>query len=107
MGQQINVNIRMDSDIKKQADILFHDFGFNLSTAINAFIRQSLKERAIPFQIRTVNPAQTKDVLLARGREVFHEIQKDSVRNGTNKMTMEEIDAEIAACRREKKAGKV
>jgi len=101
MGQQINVNIRIDSDIKKQADILFNDFGFNFTTAINAFIRQSLKERAIPFQIRNVEP---RAAVLARGREVLRELQEESVKKGLDKMTMEEIDAEIAAYRQEKRA---
>ena len=36
--------------------------------------------------------------------EAFRMAQEDSVKNGTDKMTMEEINAEIAAYRREKKA---
>lgn len=51
MSQQINVNIRLDKDIKEQADSLFNELGFNLTTAVNAFIRQALRERAIPFKI--------------------------------------------------------
>ena len=35
-------------------------------------------------------------------RKAFNDAQKQSVINGTDKMTMEEIDAEIAAYRREK-----
>ncbi|MGL4208177.1 MAG: type II toxin-antitoxin system RelB/DinJ family antitoxin [Candidatus Adiutrix sp.] len=52
MGQQINVNIRMDSEVKENADALFNELGFNLTTAINAFVKQALRERAIPFHIR-------------------------------------------------------
>ena len=52
MGQQINVNIRMDKDIKERADTLFNEFGFNLTTAINAFVRKALMEEAIPFEIK-------------------------------------------------------
>lgn len=37
-----------------------------------------------------------------RMSEVVASIQADSVRNGTDKMTMDEIDAEIAAARRER-----
>ena len=50
MSQQINVNIRMDKDIKEQADALFNELGFNLTTAVNSFVRQALREKAIPFQ---------------------------------------------------------
>jgi len=53
MKQQINVNIRMDKEIKERADVLFQDLGFNLTTAVNAFVRQCLREQGIPFQIKT------------------------------------------------------
>ena len=99
MGQQINVNIRIDSDIKKQADQLFNDFGLNFTTAINAFIRQALRERAIPFQIRVVMPEQNRSVILASGKEIMRELQDESVKNGLDKMTLDDINALIAEVR--------
>ena len=51
-----NVSIRMDSDLKAQADALFAELGMNLSTAFNIFVRQSLREGGIPFEIRTERP---------------------------------------------------
>jgi DNA-damage-inducible protein J len=50
MSQQINVNIRMDKNIKERADVLFNALGFNLTTAVNTFVRQALQEQGIPFQ---------------------------------------------------------
>ena len=44
-----NISIRMDSDLKAQADALFGELGMNLSTAFNIFVRQSLREGRIPF----------------------------------------------------------
>ena len=52
MSQQINVNIRMDRDLKESADILFSKMGFNMTTAVNTFVRQCLREKSIPFQIK-------------------------------------------------------
>ena len=52
MAHQINVNIRMDKDTKEQADRLFSELGFSFTTAINTFVKQALRERAIPFSIR-------------------------------------------------------
>ena len=52
MSQQINVNIRMDRDLKESADILFNKMGFNMTTAVNTFVRQCLREKSIPFQIK-------------------------------------------------------
>jgi len=52
MAQNINVNVRMDKDLKKQAEKLFSDLGMNMTTAINVFIRQSINHGGIPFEIR-------------------------------------------------------
>lgn len=45
------VNIRLDKDVKEQADKLFKDLGLNMSTAFNIFVRQAIREQAIPFKI--------------------------------------------------------
>ena len=46
----VNVTIRVDKDIKKQAEVLFNDLGLNLSSAINLFLHQAIQEQAIPFK---------------------------------------------------------
>ena len=51
-----NISIRMDTELKAQADELFAELGMNLSTAFNVFVRQSLREGGIPFEIRTDRP---------------------------------------------------
>ncbi len=51
-----NVSIRMDTELKAQADELFAELGMNLSTAFNIFVRQSLREGGIPFEIRADRP---------------------------------------------------
>lgn len=50
-GNTTNISIRMDSDLKAQAEILFGEMGMNLTTAFNIFVRQSLREGRIPFEI--------------------------------------------------------
>ena len=46
-----NISIRMDRSLKEEAEKLFSQLGMNLSTAFNIFVRQSLRERRIPFVI--------------------------------------------------------
>lgn len=53
-----NISIRMDADLKAQADALFHELGMNLSTAFNIFVRQSLREGGIPFEIKLGKPSK-------------------------------------------------
>ena len=55
-GSTTNISIRMDSDLKAQADALFNELGMNISTAFNIFVRQSLREGRIPFDISLNQP---------------------------------------------------
>lgn len=51
MAKTINVTIRLDKDVKENAERMFNDFGMNLSTAFNIFARQALRQGRIPFEI--------------------------------------------------------
>ena len=53
-----NISIRMDSDLKAAAEALYEELGMNLSTAFNIFVRQSLRERGIPFKITEGTPSK-------------------------------------------------
>ena len=44
MATTTNFSVRMDSDIKKQCEALYGELGINLTTAINVFLRQSLRD---------------------------------------------------------------
>ena len=49
--KNVNVTLRVDEDLKKQADLLFSELGLNLTTAFNIFLRQSVREQQIPFRV--------------------------------------------------------
>ncbi len=53
---QTTINVRIDEELKKQAENLFEDFGMNLSTAINIFMKAVVRERKIPFEISASDP---------------------------------------------------
>lgn len=73
-----NISIRMDSDLKAQAETLFSELGMNLTTAFNIFIRQSLREGGIPFDISLNQPGKkTIDAMLEAER-----IAKDPTAKG-------------------------
>jgi DNA-damage-inducible protein J len=36
---QTNISIRMDMDLKRQAESLFNELGLNMTTAFNVFVR--------------------------------------------------------------------
>lgn len=73
-----NISIRMDSNIKAAAEQLYEELGMNLSTAFNIFVRQSLRERGIPFKISEGTPnKETVSAMLEAER-----IAKDSTIKG-------------------------
>lgn len=56
---KVSTNISIDADIKSKSQAMLADFGLDLSTAVNMFLRQMLRERAIPFEIRKDVPNAT------------------------------------------------
>ena len=75
-GNTTNISIRMDSELKAQADALFAELGMNLSTAFNIFVRQSIREGRIPFDISLNQPnretiaAMLEEERIAKDRSV-------------------------------------
>ena len=84
-----NISIRMDVELKAQAEALFEELGMSLSTAFNIFVRQALRERAIPFTI-TECPLTQETLSALREAE---RIAKDSKSKGYN--DLEELLAEL------------
>ena len=52
----VSMNIRMDSEIKKQAQELFSNIGMDMTTAINVFLRQAILHDGLPFSVRNFKP---------------------------------------------------
>lgn len=51
-----NVNVRVDSALKQEAEALFSDLGLNMSSAINMFLRSAVNHNGIPFEIKRPTP---------------------------------------------------
>jgi len=84
MAETINVTIRLDKDVKERAEMMFRDFGMNLSTAFNIFARQALRQGRIPFEINDPFYGEKNQVRLARsiadaeaGKVTIHELIED------------------------------
>ena len=46
-----NVTIRMDKNLKKEAEKLFNEMGLSMTTAITIFAKAVVREHKIPFEI--------------------------------------------------------
>lgn len=65
----ININIRMDADLKRQFEQFCDDMGLTMTTAFNIFARKAVREYRIPFEIGGKAPN-------AETREAIQEVQR-------------------------------
>lgn len=64
MANTTNLNIRVDEDLKHKAESIFSELGLNMSTAMNIFLRYSVRYGGIPFNLRIERPnAETLSVI--------------------------------------------
>lgn len=64
----VNLNIRTDKEVKAQAEKVFNALGLNMTTAVNIFLRQAIRENGIPFEVRLNVPNKTTAAAIAEGR---------------------------------------
>ena len=66
-----NLNIRTDKAIKAQAEEIFSELGLNMTTAINMFLRTTIREQGIPFELKLDVPNDTTAAAIEEGRKLM------------------------------------
>ena len=94
----VNYTLRVDEADKQKAEQVFKALGMTFSTGINIYLKTVGRQQRIPF-VLAINDATTSISLM----DTIAALQEESIKNGTSEMTMDEIDAEISASRREKR----
>ncbi len=73
---QTSITMRIDENLKKQAEELFAEFGMNMTTALTVFIKAAVRQGKIPFEISVDIPnAETIEAM----KEADRIIHDDSV----------------------------
>lgn len=67
-----NLNIRTDKDIKEQSEEIFNELGLNMTTAINMFLRATIREQGIPFELKLDVPNEVTAAAIAEGRRLLN-----------------------------------
>lgn len=93
MANTTNISIRMDVELKKQAEKLFAELGMNMTTAFNIFLRQAVRQQRIPFDVALEVPnAET----IAAMEEAERISRDPSVKSYTNiEQMMQELLADV------------
>ena len=58
-----SMSIRLDSEVKEQAQQVFNNLGMDMTTAINIFLRQAIQYQGLPFDVRLDESRKLLEVL--------------------------------------------
>lgn len=72
------INLRVDDEVKKQAEIVCNDIGISLSSAINIYLKKLGREYKIPFEV-SADPFYNKNNI-AYLEEKFNEYKKGNMK---------------------------
>lgn len=71
-----NLTIAMDKNDKEKFINLVDELGLNVSTAINMFVKQSIRENALPLNLKINNIEEISEDIMNEYDEAFRELSK-------------------------------
>jgi DNA-damage-inducible protein J len=75
-----NLNIRTDKDIKSAAEKIYNELGLNMTTAVNMFLRQTIRSNGIPFDLKLEPDVSTKEAI-KEGRALAKDLSAQGYTN--------------------------
>ncbi len=91
---KVSTNISLDADTKMQAQIMLSEFGMDLSTAVNIFLKQMIYEGAFPFTISRDVPNKVTRDAMKEAYEMYNDPEKYKRYRDAESM-MEDILGEV------------
>ena len=95
------LQVRVDEGLRAQAAAIYDELGIDLQTAVRIFLKRSVRENGLPFRMTLgeKNEASSKSML-----KIMSELSEEARNAGVSDMSLDEINAEIAAARAERRA---
>lgn len=101
------LQVRIDENLKNEAQVLFDNLGLDIPTAIRIFLKKAVNEKGIPFDLKDkekIEKIEFQNEEMSDGLKAFMKLREEAQRNGTAGMSLKEINAEIKAARAERHA---
>ena len=76
-----SISVRMDAQTKQEGEALFKELGLNMSTAINMFVKQAIRENRIPFMVGDPKPNADSLDAIREAEEFFASSRKGRFAN--------------------------
>lgn len=93
------LQVRVEDSLKEEAAQVFERLGIDTSTAVRMFLKRAILENGIPFRMTLPKTPYNAE----RGYRAMVEIGEAAEKNGLSGMSLDEINAEIEASRRERR----
>lgn len=97
MSEQILIQFEIDKKLQEEVAEIYKSLGMDLTTALRMFLIRSKIERGLPFSVKLPEESISR----AEAWEAFQELRKQAA--DLPEMSLEEINAEIAAARAERR----
>lgn len=89
---------RIDDELKSQATLIYERLGLDFSTAMRIFVKRTVMANGLPFSmVLNEEPADAKQFA-----GIMEKLSESAEKNGSSDMTLDEINSEISAYRKEK-----
>lgn len=95
------LQVRVEEGLRSQAASIYEELGIDLQTAVRIFLKRSVREKGLPFGM-TLD--EGRDPVVEAGMQAIRSMSEAAERAGLSDMTLDEINAEIAAARAERHA---
>ena len=66
-----NINVRVEQELKDQANAVFNSMGLNMSVAVIAFLKRVVADGKIPFELRVNDPLYNQHNLEHLRRQIM------------------------------------
>ena len=95
MGKTSNIYVRVEPNIKEQAEIVLEQLGIPMSNAVSIFLRQVVMQNGLPFEVKIhgSRPIAIADMSEAQFNMEMSKAQNDFEKGKT--YSLEEVENEL------------
>ncbi|MBO4345360.1 MAG: type II toxin-antitoxin system RelB/DinJ family antitoxin [Victivallales bacterium] len=68
-----NYTIRLDTELKQEAEALFSDLGMTLATAFQIFLKQAIQQQGLPFPVKRKQPNKVTLAAMKEAMEIAND----------------------------------